>query len=152
MICYIKLKHTSLHCSGWFLFNTHLSVMATCSSIAEPVLVFQLPDIDVLLRCVKHKNENKFRFVSLSLLKLRNNSATIHTCRLCSQCQSSGFWCRTWSRWEALWWCMSGWEPRHWLCPGTCCDCPPSPVHRNRQMRQMWAKYCSLKRCWHRLL
>lgn len=29
--------------------------MATCSSIAEPVLVFQFPDIDVLLECLKHK-------------------------------------------------------------------------------------------------
>lgn len=38
------------------LNNTHLSVMATCSSIAEPVLVFQLPDIDVLLISVKNTN------------------------------------------------------------------------------------------------
>lgn len=29
---------------------SHLSVMATCSSMAEPVLVFQLPEIDVLLQ------------------------------------------------------------------------------------------------------
>lgn len=31
------------------LLITHLSVMATCSSMAEPVFDFQLPDIDVLL-------------------------------------------------------------------------------------------------------
>lgn len=35
------------------LTEHYLSVMATCSSIAEPVLVFQFPDIDVLLKSVQ---------------------------------------------------------------------------------------------------
>lgn len=34
--------------------DAHLSVMATCSSMAEPVLDFQLPDMEVLLQRVKH--------------------------------------------------------------------------------------------------
>lgn len=63
------MKHLPLYWSVGFLVNTHLSVMATCSSIAEPVLVFQLPDIDVLLKCVT--NDNNFGFVSHSLIKLK---------------------------------------------------------------------------------
>lgn len=39
--------------------KTYLSVMATCSSIAEPVLVFQLPYIDVLLKCAKQTDLTK---------------------------------------------------------------------------------------------
>lgn len=46
-----------------FLLNTYLSVMATCSSIAEPVFVFQLPDIDVLLDCVKDRNLKKLKLL-----------------------------------------------------------------------------------------
>lgn len=47
--------------------------MATCSSIAEPVLVFQLPDIDVLLKCAKCINYNDFGFVSHSLINLKSH-------------------------------------------------------------------------------
>lgn len=42
----------------WCVSSAHLSVMATCSNMADPVLLFQLPEMDVLLEkeeklCIK---------------------------------------------------------------------------------------------------
>lgn len=49
--------------------------MATCSSMAEPVLDFQLPDIEVLLKRVKHTFARPFqRFRIL----LQNSSLHVH--------------------------------------------------------------------------
>lgn len=68
--------------------NTHLSVMATCSSIAEPVLVFQLPDIDVLLGC-EGLNMRTIPIPS-PLFNVSYASGVEPTCRLCSLRRSSG--------------------------------------------------------------
>lgn len=53
--------------------NAHLSVMATCSSMAEPVLDFQLPDMEVLLKRVKHTFalRSQWIWVPLQNLSLR---------------------------------------------------------------------------------
>lgn len=37
--------------------QTHLSVMATCSNMADPVLLFQLPEIDVRLEKYEQINQ-----------------------------------------------------------------------------------------------
>lgn len=42
-----------------FTESAHLSVIAICSSMAEPVLAFQLPEMDVLLQ-TKQKNTNEW--------------------------------------------------------------------------------------------
>lgn len=50
--------------------DANLSVMATCSSMAEPVLDFQLPDIEVLLKRVKHTFALLFQGFRVLLQKL----------------------------------------------------------------------------------
>lgn len=58
---FLDLKYHCSHLNFWFNYghqrelSTYRSVMATCSSMAEPVLVFQLPDMDVLLMLKTHK-------------------------------------------------------------------------------------------------
>lgn len=42
-----------------FISQTHLSVIAICSSIAEPVLAFQLPEMEVLLQRDKTEKVNR---------------------------------------------------------------------------------------------
>lgn len=44
----LERKHCQWCCTA-VVKDSYLSVMATCSSMAEPVLVFQLPEIEVLL-------------------------------------------------------------------------------------------------------
>lgn len=51
-------------------FLPHLSVMATCSSMAEPVLDFQLPDMEVLLKRVKHTFALPFQRIRILSQKL----------------------------------------------------------------------------------
>lgn len=56
--------------------STHLSVMATCSNMADPVLLFQLPEMDVRLQkkrklCIKLVQTQAFTLGVFSTVNLR---------------------------------------------------------------------------------